>query len=105
VFTNFRPRRRDPASGNVDLSTMFDAIAAFDPGDAAAGVEDSGCSPFGGIFEGLDGLFSSRSASGAGAGGAMTQTSGRRPPVPIRTSPSCRPGGGPPAPGAEDSGR
>jgi hypothetical protein len=27
--------------GNIDLSTMFDAIAQLDPGDAAAGVSDA----------------------------------------------------------------
>jgi hypothetical protein len=28
--------------GNVDLSTMFDAVALLDPGDAAAGVITAG---------------------------------------------------------------
>jgi hypothetical protein len=36
--------------GNIDLSTMFDAIAAFDPGDAAAGADDSGDALFDGLF-------------------------------------------------------
>jgi hypothetical protein len=34
--------------GNVDLSTMFDAIAQLDPGDAAAGVSTAGTDLFGG---------------------------------------------------------
>jgi len=28
--------------GNLDLSSMFDAVAALDPGDAAAGISDAG---------------------------------------------------------------
>jgi hypothetical protein len=39
--------------GNFDLSTMFNAVAELDPGNAVAGASDSG----GGLFDGLGDLF------------------------------------------------
>jgi hypothetical protein len=55
--------------GNIDLSTMFDAIADLDPGNAAAGVDDTGGGLFGGLFDGLLG------GSGGETGGVETDAS------------------------------
>jgi hypothetical protein len=40
--------------GNVDLSTMFDAVALLDPGDAAAGVSTAADATAGGAFDLFD---------------------------------------------------
>jgi hypothetical protein len=53
--------------GNFDLSTMFNALADLDPGNAAAGVDDTpGSAPFGGLLDWISGLF-----SGSGDGGGL----------------------------------
>jgi hypothetical protein len=51
--------------GNIDLSTPFNALADLDPGNAVAGVSDSGGS--GGLFDGLlGGLLGGSGGEGSG---------------------------------------